>query len=235
MNIRYKFWLENDNNEYVIGAGTYTLLKLIDEHESIFKASEILKMSYRHAWGIINDLEDELPNKIVEKHRGGAKGGKTKLTDYGKDLIKKYEDAREIIEYGIKNPWKKPSVAVDAIILSNKKILFIKRKNAPFRDKYALPGGFVEYGEETESAIIREIKEETGITASKPQLMGIYSNPERDPRGHTISIVYLFSKIDGKIKAGDDASTVNWFSLNELPELAFDHKKIINDIISNNP
>ncbi len=125
--------------------------------------------------------------------------------------------------------YKKPSLTVDGIISKDNKILLIKRGNKPFKDKWALPGGFVEYGEKTEDAVIREIKEEAGLLTSIKCLVGVYSNPKRDPRGHTVSVVYSLKVLDGKIKSGDDACDARFFDLDKLPDLSFDHNKIISD------
>lgn len=127
--------------------------------------------------------------------------------------------------------YKKPSITVDAIILQDQTILLIKRKNEPFKNKWALPGGFVEYGETTEQAVLREIKEETGLLTQIEELVGVYSEPHRDPRGHTISIVYHLKKTNGELLAGDDAGDAKFFNLDTLPELSFDHKKIIDEFI----
>jgi 8-oxo-dGTP diphosphatase len=125
---------------------------------------------------------------------------------------------------------KKPSLTVDAIILNEKKeVLLIKRKNEPFKDFWALPGGFVEYGERTEEAVVREVKEETGLDVEIIKLHNVYSDPERDPRGHTISIVYNCKIIGGNLKGGDDAKEAKFFEYNENLKLAFDHKKILED------
>jgi len=126
---------------------------------------------------------------------------------------------------------KFPRLTVDGIIIKNKNILLIKRGNEPFQGQWALPGGFVEYGETTEEAVIREIHEETGIRTTIQKILGVYSDPKRDPRGHTISIVYLLKIVRGHPQAGSDANDIHFFNLNDLPALAFDHKKIIKDTI----
>lgn len=128
--------------------------------------------------------------------------------------------------------YKKPNITVDAIILQEQSVLLVKRKNDPFKDKWALPGGFVEYGETTEKAVIREINEETGLHTNIKKLVGVYSEPDRDPRGHTITIVYMLKIVNGELKSGDDAIDVKFFNLNNLPDLSFDHKKIIHDTIT---
>lgn len=127
--------------------------------------------------------------------------------------------------------FKKPSITIDGIIIKNKKILLIKRKNPPFQGKWALPGGFVEYGETTENAVSREVYEETSLKTKINQLVGVFSDPNRDPRGHTITIVYLLDIVEGKLKAKDDASDAKFFSVKNLPSMAFDHKEIINKVL----
>jgi 8-oxo-dGTP diphosphatase len=121
-----------------------------------------------------------------------------------------------------------PSLTVDTVIVFKNRIVLVKRKNPPYQGKLALPGGFVEIGESTEEAAIRESFEETGLCVEIIGLVGVYSDPRRDPRGHTVSICYL-SKGSGKLKSGSDAASVELFELDSIPELAFDHNKIIND------
>lgn len=123
-----------------------------------------------------------------------------------------------------------PLVTVDAIIERDGKILLIKRKNEPFKGYWALPGGFVEYGESTEDAIIREVKEETDLDISINALLGVYSKPGRDPRGHVISICYEASAV-GKEKGGTDASDAAFFTLERIKDLklAFDHRDILTE------
>lgn len=126
--------------------------------------------------------------------------------------------------------YKKPSLTVDGAVVKNNEILLIKRKNNPFKNKWALPGGFVEYNENVEDAVIREIKEETGLNTKIKKLVGVYSDPNRDPRGHTVTIVFSLELLDGNLKGSDDAVDAKFFDFNNLPDLAFDHDKIIRDI-----
>ena len=126
---------------------------------------------------------------------------------------------------------RSPAITVDGVLLTDSEILLVKRKNPPFQGMWALPGGFVEYGETTEQAVIREIQEETGLVTSVSSLLGVYSDPSRDPRGHTISIVYLINKKEGNVLGGDDAVDALFHPLNSLPTLSFDHEKIIQDAI----
>jgi ADP-ribose pyrophosphatase YjhB (NUDIX family) len=122
---------------------------------------------------------------------------------------------------------KSPSLTVDIIIQMKGGIVLINRKNPPFG--WALPGGFVEYGETVEHAAAREAKEETDLRVRNLRLFGVYSDPKRDPRGHTVSIVFT-ATASGKPKAGSDAAGIGIFTKRTLPQLiVFDHKKIIRD------
>ena len=129
----------------------------------------------------------------------------------------------------------RPAYTVDIVLIrevqESRHILLIRRASDPFQGKFALPGGFVEYGETTEDAIVREFLEETGLNVRVKNLIGVYSDPKRDPRGHTISVVYELIKIDGMLESGDDAADACYYPLSDLPSLAFDHQIIINDIL----
>ncbi len=137
---------------------------------------------------------------------------------------------------------KRITLAVDGIIVfpsknNGNKFILIKRKHPPFQNYLALPGGYVEYGEKTEEAVIREIKEETGLDVQIQGLIGVYSDSNRDPRGHCVSISYICFVIGGNIKPGDDANDVIKVEFTEdnieqmSSQIAFDHKKIILDAI----
>ena len=126
-----------------------------------------------------------------------------------------------------------PLLTVDAVILYNNKkdIILIRRKNPPFQGDLALPGGFVDIGETVENACIREAQEETNVVVKITKLIGVFSNPKRDPRGHTVTIAFLCEPVDKrrKPKAQDDAAALEIIPLTKISKLrlAFDHMEII--------
>ena len=122
---------------------------------------------------------------------------------------------------------------VDIVVRCRSKILLIQRGKDPYKDFWALPGGRIEQKDSNMlSAAKRELKEETNIDCDMKYVTTIGNN-KRDPRGFTVSMIYLaeLDEIPENVKAGDDAVNYEWYSLNDLPDLAFDHKKIINDIL----
>ena len=126
--------------------------------------------------------------------------------------------------------YKTPSLTADIFIYDdNLNFILIKRKNNPYKDYWALPGGFVEYGESVESAA----KEETSIDVELKELVNVYSKPDRDPRGHTITVAYTAKGNMNDKKAESDASDISVFSSEKLDEIniAFDHAKIIKDCL----
>jgi ADP-ribose pyrophosphatase YjhB (NUDIX family) len=121
-----------------------------------------------------------------------------------------------------------PKLAVDCIILIDGRVLLIHRRNPPHG--WALPGGFVEYGESVEEAVRREMKEETGLDLQNLRQFRVYSDPTRDQRGHVVSVVFT-ARGAGRPEAGDDADRYRLIDLNDIPEadLVFDHTQILKD------
>jgi 8-oxo-dGTP diphosphatase len=128
----------------------------------------------------------------------------------------------------------RPAVTVDCVIFgleesTELKVLLIQRGHDPFKDHWALPGGFVDLGEDLESAALRELEEETSVRNIFIEQLYTFGAPERDPRGRVISIAYyaLVNLAEHPLKASSDAKTVKWFNINDLPKLAFDHNDIM--------
>jgi len=126
--------------------------------------------------------------------------------------------------------WDNPKPVVDIIIEMDQGIILIKRKNPPFG--WAIPGGFVDYGESVEEAAIREAAEETSLKLTQLRQFHVYSNPNRDARVHTISTVFIASG-HGEPRAADDAAELRLYTRDTLPtDLAFDHQVILSDYFS---
>lgn len=127
---------------------------------------------------------------------------------------------------------KSPVLTVDGVLVLEGRVLLIKRTIEPFVGKWVLPGGHVEYGEKVEDALRREVLEETGLKAREIELIGVYSDPDRDPRYHTVSCAY-FVEMDGggKVSLNREADEYKFFDFNNLPEeMGFDHRKILSDV-----
>ncbi|MEE9116071.1 MAG: NUDIX domain-containing protein [Thermoplasmata archaeon] len=225
-----KNWLEKDG-KVIIGEGRATLLKYILEFESLTKAAEEMGMSYRHAWGIVQEINEVLGKEIIHSERGGVDGGKTQLTDEGKKLLEDFEKMNGTVQTLCSLGMRTPLVAADGLIVIDDKLVLIRRKFYPFEGRLALPGGMVEYDERVEDAVRREMKEETGLDVEIIKLLGVYSEPGRDPRGHVVSAAYVLKRMGGELRSGDDAKAIELVDIDEIPDLAFDHNDIVKDFI----
>lgn len=134
--------------------------------------------------------------------------------------------------------FRNPALTVDAVILHRAadrlSVLLVRRGREPFRGRCALPGGFVEYGEDLADAVAREVAEETGLTGLTLRQFRTYGQPGRDPRGHTVSVVYV-AQIDGprpEVRGGDDAEHAGWYDAGAVPALAFDHGEILGEALA---
>ena len=128
----------------------------------------------------------------------------------------------------------RPMLTVDVVAVASpadaRRVLLVERANPPFAGHWALPGGFVERGEQVKDAARRELAEETGLRVGGLELLGVYDTPGRDPRGWTVSVVYLARlPREESVAGGDDAREARWFPVEGLPELAFDHALILAD------
>lgn len=133
--------------------------------------------------------------------------------------------------------YRNPTPTVDAVLQRGSRILMVRRKKDPFKGRLALPGGFVNEGEAAEDAVRREVMEETGLEVEPIEILGVYSDPERDPRKHTLSIVFVCIILSDKESecAGDDAAGLEWVEAAEIEkrkeEMAFDHALILSDYL----
>ncbi len=124
-----------------------------------------------------------------------------------------------------------PSPTVDVIIQRESRVLMIRRRNDPFKGQLALPGGFVNEGETAEDAMRREAMEETSLEVEPIEILGVYSDPRRDPRKHVMTVVFVGIVVGGSDNAGDDAASIQWVELSDTDrqQIAFDHQTILHD------
>ncbi len=130
--------------------------------------------------------------------------------------------------------WKiKPMASSDSVVIHNGKILLIKRATKPFKGFWTLPGGIMDSGETIEQTAIREVLEETGAKVKIEKMVGVYSGPKRDPRGTSLSVVFLMKFIRFSGVADKEVSEVRFFPVNKLPtRIGFDHRDIIKDALN---
>jgi 8-oxo-dGTP diphosphatase len=124
-----------------------------------------------------------------------------------------------------------PTPTVDVILQRDSKVLMVRRRKDPFKDRLALPGGFVNEGETVEEAMKREAIEETSLEVEPVDILGVYSDPKRDPRKHILSVVFIGIIVGGSEKAGDDAASIEWVKISDIQQqqIAFDHAQILHD------
>jgi|SRR5579859_2713210 len=160
----------------------------------------------------------------VSQGQGGTRANDAQPTYYTAEAAEHHYDPSQ---------WERPSVTVDVVILSlqegDLKALLIKRRNWPFEGYWAIPGGFIEMRESLEASARRELEEETGLRDLYMEQLYTFGDPDRDPRTRVITVAYL-ALVDYRQlhpNAADDAGEVGWFSMYDLPALAFDHAKIL--------
>ena len=128
--------------------------------------------------------------------------------------------------------YRNPTPTVDVILERDSNVLMVRRKNEPFKDHLSLPGGFVNEGETVEDAMKREAMEETSLEVHPIDILGVYSDPTRDPRKHIVTIAFIGIIVGGRIRAGDDAASIEWIKLADFErqqQIAFDHAQILHD------
>jgi 8-oxo-dGTP diphosphatase len=124
-----------------------------------------------------------------------------------------------------------PKLMVDVVIPSEQGVVLVRRGSEPYEGRWALPGGFVEVGETVRQAAVREAAEETGLGVEISRLVGVYSEPDRDPRGHNVSVAFLARVLSGQMQAASDAADVDVLDPASVV-LAFDHARIISDALA---
>jgi 8-oxo-dGTP diphosphatase len=228
--IGVKCRLDAPDGSPMLGEGRAELLELIEDRGSLSEAAKEMGMSYRYAWGMVRRISEAAGAPVVESSRGGSRGGRTTLTPLGREIVdafRRVEDALQ--EEARRGAFPHPRLSVDAVVVREGQVLLVNRGKPPFEGGWALPGGFVDRGERLEEAVLRELREETGLEGRLLGIVGAYSRPDRDPRGHTVSVVYTIEVGGGEAVGADDAAEAAWHDLASPPELAFDHDEVLAD------
>ena len=220
----YRLWLKKDG-KCIVGDIEAELLRRIREGHSLAEVAQGTGMAIEETRAIVERIEAAMGTSIVDDI--------DTLNEEGEELLFRYEGQTRSARERLESVYRNPSLTADAVILIDGELLLVERGREPFKGSYALPGGFMNYGERAEECAVREVEEETGLETMVLDLIGIYSSPDRDPRGHTVTIAYLMKATGGKLRSGDDASDVKLFPLDDLPDLAFDHRMIVDDFLRN--
>ncbi|KAF5056824.1 NADH pyrophosphatase [anaerobic digester metagenome] len=212
--------LTRDGVDVLDGKDLHLLLSLRNGGEEAAAAN--LGVSPRSMRLKVWRMESRVGGKVLENGR---------LTPLGFELVDRMERYAELLEAQLQHLWRKPSLTCDGLVLRDGKVLLVRRAREPFKGCHALPGGFLEYGERAEDCVVREVREETGLDTEVVRLLNVYSEMGRDPRGHFVTLLYLLREKGGALQAGDDADSAGFFGRSSLPEMAFDHRKMILDNI----
>ena len=207
------------------------LLRSIKDRGSLEGAALTVRKSPRACLRILRRMERRLGEGGLLVPRSAGEGEEWTLTTTGERLLEIFENHKRAFDAQVLRRFRNPVLGVDGIVVEDDTILLVRRGQEPFQGCWALPGGFVEYGEEVEKTVVRELREETGLSAEVKRLVGVYSAPGRDPRGQVVTMVFELQRTGGKLASGDDAAEVGHFPLDRLPDLAFDHSRIIGEYL----
>ncbi len=211
----------------VIDGSRARALRALEDESNLLKIAARLRTDGSRLRKRLDGLRDGGGRPLVR-----IEGRRALLTDEGKRVLELYEDRSRFIIEQIRHRYRNPLLTVDGIVPVDDGVVLVRRGRPPFEGKWALPGGIVEYGETVEEAVAREVEEETGLRTEPLRLVGIRSRPDRDPRGHFVSAVFLMRVVGGRLRSGDDASDVAVVPVSPIPELAFDHSEILRDFLS---
>jgi len=198
------------------------LLRLVRDLGSLQAIGKRLGVPSGDLLGTLGTLDDGRGHGLAS-----VDGDDVDLTEEGLEALLTFELKRRMLEEQMDHLWRKPYLTTDGVLIEGGRVLLVRRGKEPAKGAMALPGGIVEYGERLEDCVVREVREETGLETRVLRLIGIFSDPGRDPRGHFISALYELEWTGGELLAGDDAAETGFYPLDDLPRLAFDHEEMV--------
>jgi 8-oxo-dGTP diphosphatase len=213
------------NGEVVLDLRRAKFLRKIQNTGSLHRAASEIGVSAEEAGRWLESLREGYGKDVVTS----SPEGRADLTSDGVSLLTDFETRSNMARSQVQNLWRKPWVTADGIVMVDDQVVLVRRGREPFKGMHALPGGIVEYGERLEECVVREVEEETGLRTRVLDLVGVYSAPDRDPRGHFVSLAFNLVPIGGVLRGGDDAAEAALFPLDRLPELASDHLTMLSD------
>ncbi len=204
------------------------LLGALEQGNPLRAALQSIGVSYREYRSWRDRVRAALGSDPLE-----TRGRQVVLSPSGRQLLEEFRRRSSALRVHLATGLKVPLLAVDGLVIHQGKLVAIKRRFYPYQGLCCLPGGIVEYGESAEEAVVREVKEETGLDTKVVTLQGAYSRPDRDPRGHVVSLVFELEVVGGELRSGSDAAEVDLLDLGDLPEMGFDHRQIVEDFLKN--
>lgn len=198
------------------------LLRSVRDVGSLQAISKRVGMPSGDLLGTLRSLNDGRGREFVSIY-----GDEVDLTSEGLEALLTFELKRKMLDEQMDHMWRKPYLTTDGVLIEKGKVLLVRRGREPAKGAMALPGGIVEYGERLEDCVVREVREETGLDTRVVRLIGVFSDPGRDPRGHFVTALYELERTGGELMAGDDAAETGFYPLDGLPQLAFDHEEMI--------
>lgn len=221
--LRFYAWLEKDGR-FVMDEPIARLLMAWDRGGSLAAACREVGVDPRRGRNLAKAVEDGLGSPVVQ--RSTVRQG---LTPRARKALREFQNRSGALHVHLAGGERTPVLSVDGIVLYQGKLVLVRRRYPPFEGYPCLPGGIVEYGERLEHAVVREVREETGLGTQVEGLVGVYSDPKRDPRGHNVSTAFALNVTRGRPRAGDDARGLEFHPLDDLPPLGFDHGKMLAD------
>ncbi len=227
--LKFYAWLER-NGVFAMDEALAAILRAWEREGSLARASRAAGVELGQARALVRHAGEALGGPLLRAGKSPPR-----LTLAASRALREFESRNGALHVHLAGGQRSPILSVDAVVPYRSSIVLVRRRHPPYQGHLVLPGGIVEYGERVEEAIVREVREETGLRTAVDHLVGVYSNPKRDPRGHNVSTLFSVRVVGGRLKAGDDAEGVELHPLDRLPRLGFDHAQMVREYMASRP